>query len=256
MTSPATKLHEILAVEGGLQAAARKINEETVRTLNSKDAHFIGTTTIVKFFDEGDAEKLNTEETKAMVTTVGAKLDYNKRANVRAWDAYLQKESANQNARADIEVDGKVLASGVPGVVLLGMETKLAELRAVYEAIPTLAPGPNWQPDPEVGKGVFRAAEPEVKFRTKKIIKGIELSPATKEHPAQVQAASEDVVVAKVMTHIWSGMLSGADKSAILDRLDKLLRAVKRARQRANEVPVENRHFGESLFSFIHGDTI
>ena len=250
------KLHEVLAVESGLQTTAKKTNEETVRTFGKKDEHFVEITREVAHFAEEDV-KLNTSETKAMVTTVLDKLIYNAGPSIRAFDAYLQKEATNQKAVADLVVDEKVLATGVPATVLLGMETKLVELRAVYEAIPTLAPGPTWVADTSARTtGVYKAAQADVTFRTKKTIKPIVMAEATKEHPAQVQAIQEDVPIAKITTHHKSGMMTTADKSALLERLDKLLRAVKRARQRANNTEVEKRQIGKVLFDFIHAGIV
>ncbi len=251
------KLHEVLAVESGLQTAAKKINEETIRTFDKKDEHFVGTTREVKHFAEED-QKLDTSETKAMVTTVFDKLLYTVGANVRALDAYLQKEATNQKASADIVVGDQTLATAVPATVLLGLETKLAELRAVYEKIPTLAPGPTWVADKarRAAGGVWRADSPDVTFRTRKTIKPVVMSPATEHHPAQVQAVSEDVPVARITTQHWSGMISSAEKSDLLGRIDQLLRAVKRARQRANNTEVEKRTIGKVLFDFLHRDLV
>lgn len=251
------KLHEVLAVEQGLQTAAKKINEETIRTFGKKDEHFVETTrTVIHFADED--EKLNTSETKAMVTCVFEKLLYNQVSNIRALDAYLQKEATNQKASADLVVGDQTLATAVPATVLLGLETKLAELRAVYEAIPTLAPGPTWESDLEARSagGVYRAAAPDVTFRTRKTVKPIVMAPATREHPAQVQAISEDVPVARITTTHKSGMITSAQKSDLLERVDRLLRAVKRARQRANNTEVERRNIGKVLFDYLHTDIV
>lgn len=250
------KLHEVLAVESGLQTTAKKANEETVRTFGKKDEHFVETTREINHFAEEDA-KLNTSETKAMVTTVADKLLYTAGPNIRAFDAYLQKEATNQKAAADLVVGDQTIAEGVPATVLLGLETKLTELRAVYDAIPTLAPGPTWNADPSArSTGVYKSAHPDVTFRTKKMIKPIVMAEATKEHPAQVQAIQEDVPIAKITTHHKSGMMTTADKSALLERVDRLLRAVKRARQRANNTEVEKRQIGKALFDYIHAGIV
>ncbi len=251
------KLHEVLAVESGLQTAAKKINEETIKTFGKKDEHFVETTRVVSHFAEED-QKLDTVENKAMVTTVLDKLIYNAGPNIRALDAYLQKEATNQKAAAAIVVGDKTLAEDVPATVLLGLETKLAELRLVYEAIPTLAPGPTWNLDLAArgNGGVYAAANPDVTFRTKKTIKPITLSPATEHHPAQVQAITEDVPVAKIVTTHKSGMVTSAQKSALLERVDQLLRAVKRARQRANGTEVVKPTIGATLFDFIHSGIV
>lgn len=247
------KLHEVLAVEGGLQTAAKKINEETVRTFGKRDEHFVATTRSVEHFGEED-QKLNTTETKEMVTTVFDKLIYNAGPNVRALDAYLQKEATNQKAVADIVVGDQTIATNVPATVLLGLETKLSELRQVYDAIPTLAPGPTWEQDLEARSagGVYRAKAPDVTFRTRKTVRPIVMAPATEHHPAQVQAISEDVPVARIVVSHKASMLTSAQKSDLLERLDRLLRAVKRARMRANNTEVEKRQIGKALFDFLH----
>lgn len=251
------QLHEVLAVESGLQTAAKKINEETIRTFGKKDEHFVETTREVKHFAEED-QKLDTSETKAMVTTVFDKLIYTTGPNIRAFDAYLQKEATNQKAHADVVIDDKTLLTAVPVTVLLGLETKLVELRAVYEAIPTLQPGPTWQPDlaARAAGGVYRAADPDVTFRTRKTIRLIIMAAATEHHQAQVQAVSEDVPIARITTSHKSGMLTSAQKSDLLERLDRLLRAVKRARQRANSAEVEKRQMGKVMFDFLHNGIV
>lgn len=252
------KLHEVLAVESGLQTTAKKVNEETIRTFGKKDEHFVETTRRVEFFDEADREKLNTTEHKAMVTTVLDKLLYTATPNIRAIDAYLQLGATNQKAVADIEINGVLLAKDVPTTVLLGLETRLAELRHIYEAIPTLAPGPVWELDLDARThgGVYRARDPEVTFSTKRQIKPVVLAPATKEHPAQVQAVPEDVPVAKIIKQHKSGMMTSAQKSELLERLDKLLRAVKRARQRANNTEVVKVNMGKALFDYLHNGIV
>lgn len=250
------KLHEILAVEKGLQTVAKQTNQETIKTFNAKDAHFVGTVREIRHFDETDS-KLNTDEFKDMVDTVFGKLVYNAGPNIKAWDAYFQKEATNQKAAADIVIDDGgapvVLGAGVPATVLLGLETKLAELKAVYDAIPTLAPGPTWVVDTNRrATGVYRSEHADVTFRTRKTVKPIIMAPATQQHPAQVQAIQEDLPVATITTQHWSGMITTAQKSELLGRIDRLLRAVKQARQRANATEAVKGAIGKVLFNFIH----
>lgn len=81
------------------------------------------------------------EEHKEMVTTVHDKLDYMLNQHIVPYlDAVLQKERANQDAKADIVVDGIVLAKDVPATFLLGLEEKLKRVHEVLDKIPTLAP--------------------------------------------------------------------------------------------------------------------
>lgn len=247
------KLHEILAVEGDLAGTAKKIMDEARATFDKKPDHFQSATSRTTYFDESQ-QNLNTVESKAMVTTVDEKLDYIAPVISRYYDAYVAKESTNQVATADIIVGGSVFFTSVPATVLLGMETKLKELRSVYEAIPTLAPGIFWEKDPEAGEGVYRSRDAETRFVTKNTLVPVELSPATKEHKAQVQAVSQDIPVAKREVTQQSGMLSPGEKSDLLERVDILIRAVKVARQKANSVDALDRDgFGAAIFKFING---
>jgi hypothetical protein len=47
-------------------------------------------------------------------------------------------------------------------------------------------------------------------------------------------------------------MITPARKSELLDRIDKLLRAVKKARQRANGTEVVKVNVGKSIMDFIN----
>ena len=168
-------------------------------------------------------------------------------------DATFQKELTNQVAKADLIVDGKILAASVPGIMLLNLESKLADLREVIAQVPTLAAGPVWELDP-TEKGLWKTASPVVTFKTKKMPKAVELSPATDKFPAQIEKFFEDVPSVKVETTVWSGMLTNVEKEALLDRLDSLAQATKQARMRANGTTVVNGSIAATLASYILGE--
>lgn len=246
------KLHEILAVEGDLRATAATIIKEANGTFDKRPNHFLQTETTTTYFSE-DEKHLDATEHKKMETTVAEKLSYVGDMVTRYYDAYLQKESTNQTARATVEINGVPFLENVPVVVLLGMEQRLKELRDTYETIPTLQPGPTWERDARMPIGVYRSQYPEERFVTKKTKRAFTLAPATDKHPAQVQALDEDVPVAKRIVTTWSGMLSVYDKSLLLDRVDALIQAFKRARMRANDAELVQREMGKQIFDFLHG---
>jgi hypothetical protein len=246
------KLHEVLAVEGDLRSTAGTVIKEAEGTFDKRPAHFLQIETRTEHFAEGDRTR-DSSEHKKIETTVADKLAYVGEMVRRYYDCYLQKESANQQARANVEVDGKAFLSDVPVVVLLGMEQRLKELRDMYEKIPTLQPGPTWVPEPSMGVGVYRSQHDDVRFVTKKTKEPVIMYPATDKHPAQVQVLDTDVPIARRITTNWSGMLSVYDKSMLLDRIDTLIQAFKRARMRANEVEAPSREMGEKIFEFLHG---
>lgn len=244
------KLHELLAVEGDLQGTAKKLMEEATKTFG-KPEHFIGQHRKLQMFDASQQSQVVADEYKEMVTTVPAKLAYLSEAVAKYFDAVLQKEMTNQVANADLVVNGVTIATGIPATFLLGMESRLRELRQVIEAAPTLAPGVAWELDTTLGKGVYRQKNAEEKLKTAKTFMHKVLYEATDKHAAQIEKWEEQVPVGKYITNVTSGMFSPADKSAVLGRLDTLIQSVKKARMKANMVDTVDATIGQKLFDFI-----
>ena len=247
-----SQLHELLAVEGDLEGTYKKIIEETKTNFIKHPDRYFGQHVRVEPFDENAPKEADVH--KELDDTVPSKLKYTQESIVRYLDAVLQKERTNQDAKADLTVDGVTIAKDVPATFLLGLETKLKIVRqSIYETIPTLQPGIKWEKDETQGSDVYRRVQPEEKFRTKKVMKNHVVAEATKEHPAQVQVYTEDEKVARIVTDTWCGMISPAEKSDLLGKMDKLIRAVKKARQKANTTEVVKVTIGKELFEFING---
>ena len=187
-----------------------------------------------------------------MVETVMKKLAYVRGHTTRYFNAFAAKERTNQEAKADIVVDGNTLLADVPATALLGLEKKLAALRDLYGRIPTLDPGIKWQIDPAAEEGVYVCAEDEIRFKTEKTIHSKVLYDATKEHPAQIEKWAQDTPIGRIVITRRCSMLSPADKSKYLGRIDTLIRAVKKARQRANKAEVVKLDVASAIFEFIH----
>lgn len=245
------ELHELLAVETSLQKVASKLSKESINTL-SKNSLFTGMVRDLNMFD-ANQENLNTHEEQQLTTTVDENLDYILPHIAAFWDAVLQKDMTNLGAVADLEIDGKVLATNVPATFLLGLEAKLSEFRKVLESIPTLAPGIKWEEDPDTKKGAFKTAIPEITFKTEKRMDYRIVVEPTEYHPADVREVSTVPSVGKYTTIRWSGMITPADKAERLTRLDRLLRAVKQARVRANKAKVVKGNIASTLFDYING---
>ena len=243
-------LHELLAVEGDLDGAHKKILDETRVTFIKKSEHFMAQHRKLEMFVDDNITY--PEESKAMDTTVQKKLDHMMKTEIRYFDAMLQKEATNQVAKANLVIDGVTLAEDLPATWLLGMETRLKHLRTAYEAIPTLQPGIDWELDPSQGDNIYKTRLPVEKLKTETVIEPVILYAATKEHPAQVKEVSKVIAVGKYIMNSWSGMITPAEKSVLLGRVDKLIRAMKQARQRANTTEVINRNVGSVLFDYIN----
>jgi hypothetical protein len=127
----------------------------------------------------------------------------------------------------------------------------LSELRKVFEGIPTLAPGVSWKSDEQNRDGVYVTEHTEKSFKTEKDVQFKEASPATKEHKAQIATLDKVTNVGEYETTKWSGMYSPKRKAEVLDRLDVLRNAVKKARMRANNTEIVDVQIGEVLLNFI-----
>jgi hypothetical protein len=250
---PKAKLHEILAVEGDLEGEYKKILDEAL-VVFKKGEHFVGhVKTLTMFDDARKHEETAAKEVRALTTTVPQKLSYIAGAIKKYFDVVAQKEATNQRAVANVEIDGKVFLENLPATFLLGLETKLKKVRDVYEAMPTLAPGIKWELAPQEGNGIYTNSEPETAMKTEKTIKPMVLYEATKEHPAQVRELADNVNVGVYRKQYFVGLLSPAEKSDYLSRIDILLRAVKKARQRANTQEVVDVNVGKKIMDFING---
>jgi hypothetical protein len=256
------KLHELLAVEGDKESVYKKLVDEGIVTFTKKPDHFQGSLRTLEMF-AADEKKESTaaakamptpEERKELVETVHDKLQYVLESAAAYYDLLLQKESTNQIAKADLVVEGTVLAKDVPATFLLGMENRLKRIRDLIEATPTLAPGIKWEPDATQGAHIYRRVHPEQKYKAVKQFKSQVLYEATDKHPAQIEKWEEPTNVGMYTTQQWTSMISPAEKSTLLARTDKLIQAVKKARRRANDVAIVDRTISSEMFKYIMGE--
>jgi hypothetical protein len=64
--------------------------------------------------------------------------------------------------------------------------------------------------------------------------------------------AAEDVPVGEISTQEWSGLITPAEKSALLSRLEEVKRAVKVARSKANSQNLDMRGTtGNVIFDYL-----
>lgn len=241
------KLHEVLAVEPDLRASAQQETSRVTRLFSEGRGQFVGETR--KYHPLHESGEQLEDKDKQLGTVVRDELLSLKLAMSTFIDVSVQKEITNIHTCANIVVDDKVILEDLPAPALLNLENKLATLRKVYQAIPVLDPSEEWIYDD--GSGCYVSKERR-QYRTKKVPRTLTKAEATEHHPAQVEVWMEDVQVGTWTTRIFSGMVTIQQKKTWLDRVDVLLRAVKTARQRANNIDATNTKVAEILFLFIH----
>lgn len=248
-----SKLHELLAVVDSLKSQAEKTRTDLLATFEKKRHLF--SEKIVTFKPSLEGEGLEKrEEQSDLQSTVKGELTWITGIWEKALDASYQVANSNMDARADIMLDDDVLVANVPATALLELEKRTQEIREFVAQIPTLDPAKGFQPDTARGKGIYKARETLV-TRTKKMQKALVLYEATKEHPAQVKEISVDEPIGTLLTQEWSGLITPSEKADMLARAEKLVRAVKQARTRANAVDVDQKQkLGNKLLSYVFGN--
>merc|ERR1711976_528148 len=117
-------------------------------------------------------------------------------------DVTLTKDLANCSAVADVVVEGNVIMEKVPVTYLLFLEKELGNLQSFVAQIPVLSPEDDWFFDEN--SNLYKT-QPTQTSKTKKVQKPIVLYDATKEHPAQTQLITEDIVIGHWSTVKQSG---------------------------------------------------
>lgn len=241
-----TKLNQILAIEKGIRSSAQTTITELDRVL-SKPALTTGITrTYQKKDDTGD--DLPSESTLVQERVLKALADEFAQFT-RLWDVIATKETSNTRAKADIVTDdGTTIATGVPVTYLLFLEKQLNDLHTLVGRLPVLDPQYNWTFN---ANSDCYATDVQETQRTKKIPRAFVKAEATPQHPAQVEMFSEDVIVGFWKTTHLSGAISAQDRQAMTDRVESLQRAVRQAREAANDIDVTDVHVGADILAYV-----
>ncbi|MDP2339573.1 MAG: hypothetical protein Q8O67_01335 [Deltaproteobacteria bacterium] len=241
------KLNQILAVEKGTKS--RVYSEVTTMNASAqKPALFNGFSKNWKPKDE-DSEVFPPESLRVQ-QNAREMLQNLARHLTELFDVSASKDWANCLARADVVVDGKVLLKQSPATYLLFLEKQLNDIQTFVGNLPILDPAEEWRFDE--ASNVYKS-ELTKTARTKKVQKPIVLYDATKEHPAQTQLITEDVVIGHWDTVKHSGALPPKRRQELLERVEKLIKAVKFAREEANAQEAEKKDVAAAIFTYLLG---
>lgn len=244
----ATKLNQIIALEKGVKSKGQKALTDAHNTMK-RVSGFSGLSRVYTPKDD-DGDRYPAESTRVQ-HSVGDVITNILGDLTRMFDVVLTKDHANQAARADIVIDGSVIAADVPVTYLLWLEKQCTDLHTFFAKLPVLDADELWQIDPSTNW--FRT-DPVSTGRTKKVYKNHVLAEATKDHPAQVQVYTEDITVGSWSTTKFSGAIPAPDRQILVERVEKLAEAVKVAREEANGLVVSDKKIGEAVFGYLLGN--
>ncbi len=252
-----SKLHELLAAEKTATNTRDQLTKDTENKFAKGENYFTGFTKILEMLgDDASNSKIEAaaRQDKALPTTVVATLDYYLNQWSRTEDVLFQKNITNTTALADIEFRGNVIASNVPVDELMGLETRLSDLRKLATQIPTLDASREWELDSAAAQvGTWKSVMPQITTKTEKVVTPVVLYGATDKHPAQIEKVTTDKVVGTFTLSVISGATTAIQKANVMSVLDDLIIEVKKARTRANSVDVQVVQIGKTISDLIMG---
>ena len=239
------KLNQVIAVEKSVKSKAHSDLTEAHQQLQ-KPALLSGLSRTYRPKDD-EGERLPPESTRVQVRTQEV---LRKTAEVltQLFDVVATKDWANCEARADVTVDDKVLIAKAPVTYLLFLEKQLVDLHTFVKKLPVLDPSESWIEDPTQDSYATEAVET---VRTKKVPRNHVKAEATEKHPAQVDVYYEDIPMGYWRIVKFSGALPARRVATLLERVEKLQRAVKFAREEANAIEAKNQKVGDAFFAYL-----
>lgn len=241
-----SKLNQIIAIEKGIKS--RTVSDVTELYKNAqKSGLFNGFTKTYRKINEDD-ESLPGEGQRVQHIARDM-LNAAERSLTELMNVTARKDWTNCDAKGTIEVDGTVILKDVPVTFLLFLEKQVTDLRTFVATIPVLDASDDWNYDSATGLHKTNVVSTH---RTKKQQKPLVLYPATPEHPAQTQIITEDVLAGFWDQVKQSGAMTRGDKQALAERVEKLLRAIKEAREAANiQEEVKSPDIGAAVFGYL-----
>lgn len=243
------RLNQIIAIEKGVKSRTQRDLTDAHHALQ-KPALLAGITRAYQPDDEM-GEKFPSETTRVQVR-VQEMLKKTQEVLTELFDVTATKDETNCHALADVTVDGRVLLTKVPVTSLLFLEKQLVDVHTFVKKLPVLDPSETWRFDPSQD---CYSTEPTLTVKTKKVPRNHVKSPATDKHPAQVEMYYEDIRVGQWKTVKFSGACPQKQVNELLERVEKLQKAVKFAREEANNTEVTQKHFGAAVFEYLFAPT-
>lgn len=244
------KLNQVNALVAGKKSEATKIISELYKLLQ-KEVLFDGRLRTYKPLDEEKGERFP-QERQIVQQRVKPLINQASDAWTELFDLIATQDSGNQQARADIVADGKLVLADVPVTTLLFLEKQLNDIETFISKLPTPDPSEEWEYDPNIDGLKSRAA---VSVKTKKVPRNHVKAEATDKFPAQVEVYTEDIVVGNWTQVFHTGRIPSKEKNVYLHNVRQLRDAVKLAREQANSVDVKPTKIGRNLFNFVFGST-
>ncbi len=243
------KLNQVNAIVSARKGEVEKTITELYKLIQ-KETLFAGRERTYRPTDEVGGQKLPAESQRVQQRAD----DLIRQAREKwteVWNLVFTQDLGNQQAKADVVVDGKTILGNVPITFLLCLDKQVKDLETFIGKLPTPDPAEEWTHDPNTGLLRSRATESVKTSKEPTVI--VKYEP-TKEHPAQTELFTKDIPVGTWTQILYSGSLPADQKNAVLKRVRKLQDAIKVAKEQANLLDVERQKAADAVFAFVFGE--
>lgn len=239
------KLNQVLAIEKGTSSKAQSALTEFYKQCQ---AATLSQGLVRKYKPNADDGERLAPENKQLQLHVATEFKSVLSSLKTQFDLVATKDKANCSARADVVVGGKTILADVPVTTLLFLEKQLTDMHTAVTKLPILPTDEKWSFDEANDMWV---SEPLLTTKTKPIKKVLEKSPATDKHPAQVEVYEQAEPVGVWTTIKHSGCVKASAVKTMRENLEKLLAAVKVAREEANLTPAVEVSIADAVFASV-----
>lgn len=239
------RLNQVIAIEKSVKTRAYALLTDLHKTTQKHDL----TDGFAKAYQpiKDDGVKLPSENKRAQVSADDVFKQVSK-AFIELFDVTATKDYTNCVATADVIIDGKVLMKAAPATYLMFVRKQLTDFEAFVGKFVELKNDIEWNMDSITG---LYKSSPVVTHKTEKVQEPLTLHEPTKEHPAQTQLITKDMLVGHWTTVHYSGALPRTRKIELLDRIHKALNAVKEALETANQAVASEQAIGKDFFDYL-----
>ncbi len=239
------KLHQLLPIIQRIKSTTAKAKTNLYHQAQKRDL-FDGLSRV--YTPRDDEGYVYPSESKPIQAQASDLIDQFIEASRELFDDCATQDWTNVEAKADLDVDGVVLLSDVPVTYLLFLEKQIEDLKTFVSALPTQDVTEEWSQD--TSRDCYISA-PKLTTKTKKIAKPVVLYEATPQHPAQVKEVSEDVVEGTWTAIKFTSALPPAEIRQTLARIQKLEKAIIKAREGANQVEVVKKETTSAILGYV-----
>lgn len=242
------KLNQIIAVEKGVKSKIFSALSDLNKIVQKHDL-FTGLSK--KYQAKAEGGEVFPDENKRVQIKADEVLNSMARLQSEEIDITARKDYTNTIAHADVKIGDKVIIPKAPVSYILFLEKEMLKTQTLINNLPTLDEAESWKEDKALG---FYVTDENKTHRTTKIQEPIVLYQATEHHPAQTQMITKDVISGYWTTIKQSGAMRKDDKEKLKGRVETLLKALKEAREAANNIDeVPTVKISDNIFNYLLG---